>query len=176
MKTGISLYFSTCMEKNESLIETAVKHGVTYAFTSLHIPEETDVDFRQTILELLRCCRKGNLNLIADVGPETYEKLGVTNIEELKNLGITHIRLDYGFSPKEVVELSKSFHVVFNASTITETEIAQWKLYGADFSKFAACHNFYPKQFTGLSMNRVKEINWRLKALGFTTMAFVPGI
>lgn len=175
MKTGISLYFSTGMEKNESLIKTAVKHGATYAFTSLHIPEETEVDFRQTILELLRCCREGNLNLIADVGPETYEKLGVTNIEELKDLGITHVRLDYGFSPKEVVELSKSFHVVFNASTITETEIAQWKLCGADFSKFAACHNFYPKQFTALSINRVKEINRRLKELGFTTMAFVPG-
>ncbi|MDW2796099.1 MupG family TIM beta-alpha barrel fold protein [Clostridium boliviensis] len=175
MKTGISIYFSNEMEKNEKLIKKAVKNGAAYAFTSLHIPEETGVDYRQGIRQLLNCCREAKLNLIADVGPETYEKLGVANMEELKSLGITHVRLDYGFSPREVVEISKSFHVVFNASTIMEEELLEWKRYGADFTRFAACHNFYPKQFTALSLNQVKEINSRLKYLGFTTMAFVPG-
>ena len=175
MKTGISIYFSSGMEKNESLIKKAVKNGVTYAFTSLHIPEETGVDYSKSIRQLLNCCREENLNLIADVGPETYEKLGVGSMEELKSLGITHVRLDYGFSPREVVEISKHFFVVFNASTIMEEELLEWKRYGADFTKFAACHNFYPKQFTALSLKQVKEINDRLKYLGFTTMAFVPG-
>lgn len=175
MKTGISIYFSSGMEKNESLIKKAVKNGVTYAFTSLHIPEETGVDYSKSIRQLLNCCREENLNLIADVGPETYEKLGVASMEELKSLGITHVRLDYGFSSREVVEISKSFYVVFNASTIMEEELLEWKRYGADFTRFAACHNFYPKQFTALSINQVKEINNRLKYLGFTTMAFVPG-
>lgn len=175
MKTGISLYFSGGMDKNRLLIEKAVKHGVKYAFTSLHIPEETVTDYRREILKLLSKCREGNLNLIVDVGPETFEKLGVNSLEELKELGITHVRLDYGFTAKETVQISKSFFVVFNASTITEEEIAIWKQHGADFTRFAACHNFYPKQFTGLSLQRVKEINLRLKYLGFTTMAFVPG-
>ena len=175
MKTGISIYFSSGMEKNEALIKKAVKNGVTYAFTSLHIPEEPGVDYSRSIRQLLDCCREENLNLIADVGPETYEKLGVASMEELKSLGITHVRLDYGFSPREVVEISKHFYVVFNASTIMEEELLEWKQYGADFTKFAACHNFYPKQFTALSLRQVREINNRLKYLGFTTMAFVPG-
>ncbi|WP_349671815.1 MupG family TIM beta-alpha barrel fold protein [Lacrimispora sp.] len=175
MKTGISIYFSSGMEKNEALIKKAVINGVTYAFTSLHIPEETGVDYSKDIRQLLDCCRKEKLNLIADVGPETYEKLGVASMEELKSLGITHVRLDYGFSPREVVEISQHFFVVFNASTIMEEELLEWKQYGADFTKFAACHNFYPKQFTALSLKQVREINNRLKYLGFTTMAFVPG-
>ncbi|MBE5988750.1 MAG: DUF871 domain-containing protein [Paenibacillaceae bacterium] len=175
MKTGISIYFSSGMEKNETLIKKAVKNGVTYAFTSLHIPEETGVDYGRSIRQLLDCCREEKLNLIADVGPETYEKLGVASMEELKSLGITHVRLDYGFSPREVVEISKHFYVVFNASTIMEEELLEWKQCGADFTKFAACHNFYPKQFTALSLRQVREINNRLKYLGFTTMAFVPG-
>ena len=175
MKTGISIYFSSGMEKNEALIKKAVKNGVTYAFTSLHIPEETGVDYGRSIRRLLDCCRKENLNLIADVGPETYEKLGVASLEELKSLGITHVRLDYGFSPREVVEISKHFYVVFNASTIMEEELLEWKHCGADFTKFAACHNLYPKQFTALSLRQIREINNRLKYLGFTTMAFVPG-
>jgi len=65
--------------------------------------------------------------------------------------------------------------VVFNASTIMEEELLEWKRYGADFTRFAACHNFYPKQFTALSLKQTKEMNQRLKYLGFTTMAFVPG-
>lgn len=175
MKTGISLYFSSGMEKNEALIKKASENGAEYVFTSLHIPEETGVNYRRDIYRLLTRCKEEDLNVIVDVGPETLEMLGAGMVKELKALGITHVRLDYGFDAKAVVQISKSLHVVFNASTITEEEIAQWKRSGADFQKFTACHNFYPKQFTGLSIKRVKEINLRLKYLGFDTMAFVPG-
>ena len=41
MKTGISLYFSNGVEKNEAIIRKARKAGIRYAFTSMHIPEET---------------------------------------------------------------------------------------------------------------------------------------
>ncbi len=175
MNTGISIYFSSGMEKNERLIKKAIKSGVKYAFTSLHIPEETGIDYRSDVLKLLSMCREGGLNLIVDVGPETLEKFETDSIAELKELGITHVRLDYGFDAKETVEISKDFYVVFNASTIMEEELLEWKKYGADFTRFAACHNFYPKQFTALSLKRTKEMNQRLQYLGFTTMAFVPG-
>ena len=175
MNTGISLYFSNGTDKNRQLIKKAVECGVKYAFTSLHIPEETGVDYSADIQKLLGACKEGGLNLMVDVGPETFKKLGTEHLEDLKELGITHVRLDYGFDAKETVSISQSFYVVFNASTITEEEILEWKRYGADFTRFAACHNFYPKQFTGLSLKQTKEVNQRLKYLGFTTMAFVPG-
>ena len=38
MKTGISLYFSNGVEKNEAMIRKAQKAGIRYAFTSMHIP------------------------------------------------------------------------------------------------------------------------------------------
>ncbi len=175
MNTGISIYFSSGMEKNERLIKKAIKSGVKYAFTSLHIPEETGIDYRSDVLKLLSMCREGGLNLIVDVGPETLEKFETDSIAELKELGITHVRLDYGFDAKETVEISKDYYVVFNASTIMEEELMEWKKYGADFTRFTACHNFYPKQFTALSLKQTKEMNLRLQYLGFTTMAFVPG-
>jgi len=175
MNTGISIYFSSGMEKNERLIKKAIKSGVKYAFTSLHIPEETGIDYRSDVLKLLSMCREGGLNLIVDVGPETLEKFETDSIADLKELGITHVRLDYGFDAKETVEISRDFYVVFNASTIMEEELMEWKKYGADFTRFTACHNFYPKQFTALSLKRTKEMNQRLQYLGFTTMAFVPG-
>ena len=175
MNTGISIYFSNGMEKNERLIKKAIKSGVKYAFTSLHIPEEIGVDYRSDVQKLLAMCREGGLNLIVDVGPETLEKLGTSSISELKDRGVTHVRLDYGFDAKETVQVSKDFYVVFNASTIMEEELLEWKGYGADFTRFAACHNFYPKEFTALNLKRTKEMNQRLKYLGFATIAFVPG-
>lgn len=175
MKTGISIYFSNSIEKNEDIIKKAVDSGVTYAFTSLHIPEENQVDYRDDIRKLMRGCKEGGLQLVVDVGPETLEKLGVSSIDALMDFGITHIRLDYGFTAEDTVRLAEKYHIVFNASTITDQDIRLWKEAGADFTRFAACHNFYPKQFTALSIERVSEINRRLKYLGFTTMAFVPG-
>lgn len=175
MNTGISLYFSNGIDNNEKMVKKAVEHGVKYAFTSLHIPEETGVDYRSGIRRIIQLCREGGMHLIVDVGPETLEKLGVNSVEELEDTGITHVRLDYGFSAEETVRLSEKFHVVFNASTITPEDIRSWREAGADFTRFAACHNFYPKEFTALSIERVREINTRLQLLGFTTMAFVPG-
>ena len=175
MNTGISIYFSNSYEKNEKIIRKAISNGAKYAFTSLHIPEETGIDYHTEVQKLLAICKAGDLRLIVDVGPETLEKLGVERIEELEDLGIQYVRLDYGFTPEETVAISHRFHVVFNASTITDENLKEWKKAGADFSRFAACHNFYPKQFTALSLDRVRDINQKLKYQGFTTMAFVPG-
>ena len=85
------------------------------------------------------------------------------------------MRLDYGYSARETVEISRQFTVFLNASTITGKEILEWKNEGAELSRFVACHNFYPKPYTGLSGEKVKEINGWLKGFGLQTMAFVPG-
>src|SRR5699024_12728427 len=38
-----------------------------------------------------------------------------------------------------------------------------------------ACHNYYPKEYTGLSMEKVCKINEFLRLKGIQTMGFVPG-
>lgn len=175
MQTGISVYFSDGIEHNERLIERAREVGARYAFTSMHIPEEEGVDYERDARRILGMLQKAGISLIVDVGPETYEKLGCSSIEELRELGITHTRLDYGFSVEETVHLSHTFHIVFNASTVSKAEISAWRAAGADFSRFAACHNFYPKKNTGLAIEDVRRMNDRLSAYGFEIIGFVPG-
>ena len=155
MKTGISLYFSNGVEKNEAMIRKAQNAGIRYAFTSMHIPEETGIDYKADARKLLGQCRDAGINLIVDVSPVTLEKLGCTSFEELLALGITYIRLDFGFTAEETVALSEKFHIVFNASTISQEDIQNWRAAGADFTRFAACHNYYPKPYTGLSLDPV---------------------
>ena len=175
MRTGISLYMGSGLATNIQIIDKAHAAGASFAFTSLQIPEETDIDQASETRRLLQLCREANLNLIADISPRTLAKLGYSSLSELKGTGIDYVRLDFGFSAAETVELSHDFHVVFNASTISKQDILAWRSAGADFTRFAACHNYYPKPLTGLSIERVANINRGLSELGFTTMAFIPG-
>lgn len=174
MKTGISLYFSNPLEQNEHVVERAAAANVSYAFTSFQIPEELGIDFSRALDRLLPKLQRAGISLIADVGPATCRTLGVQRIDNLANLGISHIRLDDGFTSQEAVELSKKFHIVFNASTIRREEIAAWRREGADFSRFSACHNFYPKRNTGLDIGDVAVTDAMLAAQGFEIMGFVP--
>ncbi len=175
MNTGISLYLSTAEEKNEEIIARAADAGIRCAFTSLHIPEEGRMNINDAARNLLSTCKRYGLELILDVGPDMAEDLGCSSLYDLENWGVTHIRLDDGYSPQQAAELSHAFHIVFNASTVSAREIALWEKSGADLTRFTACHNYYPKPWTGLSLEHVARINRRLKMHGFQTMAFVPG-
>ena len=175
MKTGFSIYLSSGMEQIESIIHQAKNAGATQAFTSLHIPEENYGDYKKNVLELFRLTNEAGIGLMIDVEGETPARLGLKRMEDLLDYGVTSIRLDYGFRLEDIVSLSKTFQIVWNASTISPFEIRKLEQYGADTGRFTACHNFYPKPYTGLSIERVHEMNSRLQMLGFNVAAFVPG-
>ena len=175
MNIGISIYLGTGLKQNIEILKKAKAANVSFAFTSLQIPEEKVMDYERETKNLLEKCKEYGIELIADASPETVKKLSCNTIEELKTWGITSIRVDYGYSPEEVARLSKTFQIVLNASTITAKDIQDWKNAGADLSRFIACHNYYPKEYTGLSMENVCEINEFLKLKGIQTMGFVPG-
>ena len=170
MKTGISIYLSSPLQDIERTIERGAAAGARYAFTSLHIPEDGGA-----VRHVLSLLSARGIALIADVGPRTCDLLGLGRIEDLRDLGLEYLRLDYGFSAQRVAELSGVFRIVVNASTVSSDEIASWREAGADVTRFAACHNFYPKPYTGLALEDIARTNLRLAALGFEIMAFVPG-
>ena len=175
METGFSLYFGTGKEKNMEILEKAIESKMKYAFTSLHIPEETSLDYQKDVNYYLKKCREAGIKLIADISPLTLKKLNCKNYSDLAKLGFEWIRLDFGFSAAEIAALSTVFKLVFNASTVTDHEIYVWKKAGVTLSSLIACHNFYPKPLTGLSLEKMADINRRLKSHGLETMAFVPG-
>lgn len=175
MKTGISIYLSSPLQDIERTIERGAAAGARYAFTSLHIPEDGGAAYADKVRHVLSLLSARGIALIADVGPRTCDLLGLERIEDLRDLGLEYLRLDYGFSARRVAELSGVFRIVVNASTVSSDEIASWREAGADVTRFAACHNFYPKPYTGLALEDIARTNLRLAALGFEIMAFVPG-
>jgi hypothetical protein len=64
-----------------------------YAFTSLHIPEESKND--KDAIKLIKCCKDEGLCLMVDVSPHTLEKYNIKSYEELKSLGVEYLRPDF---------------------------------------------------------------------------------
>ena len=174
MKTGFSIYLSSGIEKNEEVIHKAKMAGATYGFTSLHIPEEDYGDYKTNVVELLSLTKKSGIDLMVDVDGDTPKRLGLRGMEDLLDYGVNSIRLDFGFTDKDVVTLSKHFNIVWNASTTAPADIKKWEALGADIYRFTACHNYYPKPYTGLELSRVGDINERLKIAGYRISAFIP--
>ena len=172
---GISSYFK---DLDYEYLEKASQIGAKYLFTSLHIPEEDLSKLDQELPRFLEQCKKFGLELVPDISPMTFEKLGVkpNDYKALKELGFKVLRLDYGFDDFEVVKtLLEDFDLMLNASVVNEAYILEAKAAGVDFSRISMLHNFYPKTETGLSFEYFNEMNQAFLRHDIKIMAFVPG-
>lgn len=178
MENGISIYLGldNTIEENLQLIKTAHKYGIKRIFTSLHIPE-TNVNLLQEQLQIvLKTANQYGMEVISDVSPNTLSLLNLDklDIDKLQEMGISTIRLDFGYSEKDIAALSKLIKIQFNASTLTKEFIDELKFYHTDFNCIDALHNFYPREGTGLDETFLLKKNELLHMYGVQTAAFVP--
>ena len=168
IKTGISLYLSTDIQKNIEVINKASMSGVKFAFTSLNILEENNIDKSDRLYKLIELCSSNDINLIVDINE-------YTNSNIFSNLKNVYLRIDDGYSLDEIYELSKKNMIVLNASTITKNDLKYLKNKGIDFNNVLALHNYYPKKYTGIGEKYFLEQNEKYNEFGIKTMAFVAG-
>lgn len=172
------MYLNKDITENDLLYIRQMKEaGFEELFTSLHIPEYDTELYKKRLSALGDACKSSGMNLTVDISPSALETIGLflEKAEDIQDMGITGIRLDYGFKMEELAALSKKMLVALNASTIIDEDVVRLKQYGANFENIEAWHNYYPRNETGLSMQFLEEKNRALKKVGFTTMAFVPG-
>ena len=168
IKTGISLYLSTDIQKNIEVINKASMSGVKFAFTSLNILEENNIDKSDRLYKLIELCSNNDINLIVDINE-------YTNSNIFSNLKNVYLRIDDGYSLDEIYELSKKNMIVLNASTIIKNDLKYLKNKGIDFNNVLALHNYYPKKYTGIGEKYFLEQNEKYNEFGIKTMAFVAG-
>ncbi|CAM3639211.1 MupG family TIM beta-alpha barrel fold protein [Erysipelothrix urinaevulpis] len=172
---GISSYFK---DLDYKYLEDAAKIGAKYIFTSLHIPEEDLSKLDEMLPKFQQACLDLGLQLVPDISPATFEKLGVeeNDYQALKEKGFKVLRLDYGFDDYDVIKaLLQDFDLVLNASVVDEEYIVDAKANGVDFTNISVMHNFYPKTETGLSLDYFNKRNASFIKHGIHIMAFVPG-
>lgn len=169
--TGVSVYVGLkeySLENNLKYLEMAKNAGVDIVFTSAHIPEMSPT-FMTELEEIIKKTEELNLKLIIDVSKPTFHLLKLP-----KNLYA--IRLDYGFSEQEMVDMTRTYDcfIELNASTISPEKFERMLRRGLNVNKIRIGHNFYPKKYTGLSRQDIKEKNEYFSSHGISVLAFVP--
>lgn len=142
-------------------------------FTSLHMAEEFNDEFKDKADFLLKRLKKYNKKIMADISKRTLDFMGYRNIDEfLNNYDIDILRIDFGFSREEILRISRRITVGINASTGDYDLSAIIK---ENSLKVAAVHNFYPRPETGLDDEFFMERNRYLKDHGIDIYAFIAG-
>lgn len=173
---GISIYLQDT-ERVSEIVSTAYDNGFQTIFSSLHIPEESNVDYLARLTELGTAAREKNMQLILDISENALHHIGLQfeQAEKIRELGVTGLRIDYGIGADAIALMSKKCAIYLNASTINQDFLNQLTSLGADMSQIEAFHNYYPKPGTGLSEAFFHEKNTFLKSNGLRISAFVPG-
>lgn len=172
---GISVYFQ---DLDLAYLEEAAKCEAKYVFTSLHIPEEDYTSLPEKLPVFLSTCERLGLEIVPDVSPVTFEKLGITpgDYGKLKELGFQSLRLDYGFDDFEVLKvLLKDFKLMLNASVVNKEYLENAQKAGVDFKNITLTHNFYPHHETGLGFSYFMKKNQVFHEFGLRLQAFVCG-
>ncbi|TMV52210.1 DUF871 domain-containing protein [Paenibacillus mesophilus] len=178
---GISVYTNDdfSLKTNMDYVESAAKLGYRHVFTSLHLPE---VDFRAKWAEMEQLCRRVSelgMQLTADISPTTMKMVGasVHDLLPFRQLGIAALRIDYGFTSEEIAAMTGNGHqlgIVLNASTLKKAQLAELASLRAEFGSMGACHNFYPRSYTGLTYRQLAAQAGIFSEYGVKLSAFVP--
>lgn len=166
---GRSIYINLGEQVVTQVLEEMKAARQTVAFTSFQLPEHPlEIADMTRLVEL---ARSYEVNLIPDIA---HKDLTKENIEALKTAGLSYLRLDEFGDEAFIDRCGKAFGLVVNASTFTNREYELLERLGfAD--KIIACHNYYPKVYSGISLRKFKVINQRLHELGVKVLAFIPG-
>ena len=175
---GFSIFMNTDLDETKrSYIKKMANSGFEGIFTSMHIPEDDVTLYKKRLCDLGKLAQSLHLKLMVDISGDALNRSGFSfeDLEELKAIGVTGLRMDYHISNDTISKASQSITISLNASTITQKDIDELKEKQANFKQFEAWHNYYPRPETGLSHTDFIEKNIFLKQHGFKVMAFVPG-
>ncbi|WP_018751717.1 DUF871 domain-containing protein [Paenibacillus sanguinis] len=148
------------------------KHGFLTMFTSLQIPEEAPEDLLEPLGRIGRFAGEHQMELMVDVSPRTFHNF---SLAQLKEHGVTGLRIDSGMDNTEIAELTRDWQVALNASTIDAELLNDLRVKGANFTALEAWHNYYPRPETGLEWSTFRAQNKWLQAEGLKVGAFIPG-
>jgi len=181
MMLGFSVFLGEGLSKNkQQYIEAMNRAGFRRIFTSLHIPEDDPEEIIYTLKQLGKLTQKFQMELMADISSDGLQYLAndfnqVEAFDQLKALGVTGVRMDYGIDNQTIAAISRHMQVGLNASTLTDEDVAELSSFRADFTNMELWHNYYPRPETGLSRNYLQRINHKWRAYGLKIVAFVPG-
>lgn len=180
---GTSFYLgipSNTQSSAYDCVQMATDQGITHFFTTVQMPEQ---DIAGALAEFKRIgamAQQRGLHIMADLSPRTFERLGgsVDDLDPIRDLGITDVRIDHGFSEDDTRDLlqaakASSLRIVLNASGMNTDEAQRIRDRGVKLSGLVACHNYYPRIESGMSARYADHQAKMLHQEGMLVMGFV---
>ncbi|MGL5152014.1 MAG: DUF871 domain-containing protein [Clostridium sp.] len=178
-RLGISVYPNhSSMDRVIEYIDLAAKYGFSRIFTCLlsaegKSTEEVVAEFKV----MVDAANKHGMEVIADLDPTVFNNLGasITDLKVFKDMGLSGIRLDMGFSGNEEAIMTFNQYglkVELNVSNGTKY-VDNVLSYRPNLTNLYGCHNFYPHVYTGLGYDHFMKCSKQFKELGIKTAAFV---
>ncbi|MBY6275467.1 DUF871 domain-containing protein [Symbiobacterium thermophilum] len=179
---GVSVYLGApdVPARLPGYLDAVAARGGREVFTSLHIPEVPLAGAVAQLSALTAEAGRRGMNVVADIAPGALSQLGARpeDLSVLRRMGLSGLRLDYGFGPEEIAAFTcnpEGLRIVLNASTADPAFLERVLSAGADLSRLEACHNYYPRPETGLSMASLVRSSAWFKAHGVPVAAFIAG-
>lgn len=178
-RLGISIYpNNSSFEEIQNYIKLAARYGFERIFTCLISSGEKDIDLiLGEFKAILEVANENNMEVIADIDPSVFNKLKATidNLKIFKDIGLSGIRLDMGFSGYEESVMTYNEYglkIELNISNGTKY-VDNIISYKTNLNNLYGCHNFYPHIYTGLSYDNFIKSSKHFKELGIRTAAFI---
>jgi hypothetical protein len=147
-------------EKAKKYISDVKSYGFTGIFSSIHLPEQNFDDSIDPLINFSQYIQSQNLIFILDISANEIRHL-YNNTElygKFMPLKTSFLRLDFGFNDIDIEFIVKKLGIngiVLNASVLMEAELDQLinKIKNLNNKvDLRACHNFYPRPETGISI------------------------
>ena len=184
---GLSLYpdFYSFKELDKKLTKAAGL-GYSRVFTSIQLGnlgfENTVDDITDDFKQLFKRARALGVQNVVDINDVMFKRLGCSleNLQPLKDLCIDVIRIDGGFSYEEIARLTHNAQgIIIEDNTYAPDHNAlridtMKRL--ANLKQYRACHNFFPRNDTGLPFDDAVRIARDFKAAGIGCGAFIASL
>lgn len=178
-KLGISVYpNNSSVNEIKNYIRLAAKYNFKRIFTCLISASDKDLDIvLEEFKEIVSVANEYDMEVIADIDPNVFNKLkaSILDLKVFKEIGLSGIRLDMGFSGyEESVMTFNEYGLKIELNISNGTKYVDNILsYKANLNNLYGCHNFYPHIYTGLSYDNFINSSKQFKELGIRTAAFV---
>lgn len=178
-KLGISIYpNNSTIEEIKDYIKLAAKYGFKRIFTCLISAGDKDLDLViNEFKEILKVANENDMEVIADIDPTVFNNLkaSIFDLKVFKDMGLSGIRLDMGFSGyEESVMTFNEYGLKIELNISNGTKYVDNIIsYKANLNNLYGCHNFYPHIYTGLCYDNFISASKQFKDLGIRTAAFV---
>lgn len=154
----------------------AGKYGFKRVFTCLLSVTESKEDIVANFSKFCEVAHENGLIVSVDTNPQVFKKLDATpfDLSVFAKMGVDIIRLDGHFGEFEDIEITKNPYnimIEYNASCTMSLDLMIKT--GANRSNMCICSNFYPQRYTGMGLERFKELNELYQPLGLNNAAFV---